>query len=176
MENHQRIAPKARMAGLVVETLGDEVLIYDTARDRAHNLNRTAALVWELSNGKRTPMGIAQLTGQKLGQPVHEQAVWYALAQLDEYHLLETSVQLPAAIQGMTRREFIKKFALPAAIVPVVKTLKVPELALQASCVACNQTCNPTGTACCSPCSCNPSTNMCEQIAKPPRSGRNRGV
>ncbi len=41
----KREAPRARTSGLVVKVLGDEVLVYDLARHRAHRLNHAAAAV-----------------------------------------------------------------------------------------------------------------------------------
>ena len=59
-------APRSRKEGLVIEELGDEILIYDTVNDRAHTLNRTAALVWKLCDGKRTVSEIARVAGKEL--------------------------------------------------------------------------------------------------------------
>ncbi|HEY0004483.1 MAG TPA: hypothetical protein VGB17_06700, partial [Pyrinomonadaceae bacterium] len=43
--------PLARKEGLVVRELADELLVYDTRRDRAHCLNKTASLVWQRCDG-----------------------------------------------------------------------------------------------------------------------------
>lgn len=127
-------APLARQEGLVIEELGDELLIYDTANDRAHTLNRTAALVWKLCDGNRTVSEIALAAGRQLKQPFSEQMVWFALAKLDEYQLLDASLPVPNTMSGMSRREFITKFAVAAAVVPVVKTLKIPAPLGEPSC------------------------------------------
>ena len=37
--------PAARIRGVVVKAVGDEVLVYDLARHRAHSLNRLAAAI-----------------------------------------------------------------------------------------------------------------------------------
>ena len=49
-----KIRPLARTTDLVTEELDDELLVYDEQRDVACSLNRSAALVWRHSNGKRT--------------------------------------------------------------------------------------------------------------------------
>ena len=52
--------PRARTDNLVIRELDDETLVYDTARDEAHCLNRTAALVWKLCDGQTTAMQAAR--------------------------------------------------------------------------------------------------------------------
>ena len=54
MNTQTQLLPRARHDRLVVEQIGDEILIYDTVNNCAHTLNRTAALVWKLCDGKRT--------------------------------------------------------------------------------------------------------------------------
>jgi hypothetical protein len=44
--------PRARAENLTVRVLGDETLVYDQERHKAHCLNATAALVWRHCNGK----------------------------------------------------------------------------------------------------------------------------
>jgi len=48
--------PQARSEDLVIQDIGDEVLVYDLTRHKAHCLNRTAALVWRKCDGTRTPL------------------------------------------------------------------------------------------------------------------------
>lgn len=47
--------------GIVVERVGDETLILDTAKDRIHQLNSTAAYIWNLLDGTRTAGDIARM-------------------------------------------------------------------------------------------------------------------
>ncbi len=39
--------------GLLVEELGEDVVVYDLDRDQVHVLNPVAALVWKSSDGTR---------------------------------------------------------------------------------------------------------------------------
>ncbi len=39
--------PRSRTEGLVVRQAGEELLVYDLERHRAHCLNRAAAIVWD---------------------------------------------------------------------------------------------------------------------------------
>jgi hypothetical protein len=49
---HDRLIPCARTEGLVVQTLADEVLVYDLERHKAHCLNHAAALIWKHCDGR----------------------------------------------------------------------------------------------------------------------------
>ncbi|HEX7588208.1 MAG TPA: PqqD family peptide modification chaperone [Anaerolineae bacterium] len=143
--------PHARSDELVVTELGDEVLVYDKARDKAHCLNQTAALVWKYSNGKRTVSEIAAAMQNKLHSPVDEQIVWYALGQLEKDHLMEGRLPVPNELAGISRREFVKtmgKVAV-AVTVPIVISLTAPRAALAVSCLADGTPCL-SGTQCCS--------------------------
>jgi len=40
--------------------MGEELLLYDSQRNRTHYLNPTAAVIWELCDGTRTPQEIAE--------------------------------------------------------------------------------------------------------------------
>lgn len=157
-------APRVRREGLVIEELGAEVLIYDTMNDQAHTLNRTAALVWKLCDGKRTVGEIAIAASKGLQHPFSEQVVWFTLAKLDEFQLLDISLPIPKVMSGMSRREFITKFAVAAAVVPVVKTLKIPVAGNGISCGGSGAPCisptfptninGPTLPPCCVPFQC----------------------
>jgi hypothetical protein len=146
--------PAARSEGLLVESLGDELLIYDSDRDRAHSLNAVAAAVWELSDGRRSVAELAEAATAKLGDPVSEEAASRALSQLEERRLLVG--QLPRRMSG---RDFSRRQALARAGVigataafaaPLVKSIVVPTAAYaQASCVPQGGTCGTkNGTSC----------------------------
>lgn len=145
MNTQTQILPRARHDHLVVEVIGDELLIYDTVNDRAHTLNRTAAAVWKLCDGKRSVSEITILVARQLHQPINEQTVWYALEKLDEFQLLAESVRVPPAMAGISRREFLTKFAVAAAVVPVVKTLQIPAAPSGASCGGSGDPCSSAG-------------------------------
>ena len=131
------IFPHARSQGLVITELDDEILVYDKARDKAHCLNQTAALVWKYSDGKRTVADIAQRMENRLHSPVDEQIVWFALKQLEKDHLLRDEIKLPNGFAEISRREFVKQMgkAAIAVTVPIVISMTAPESALAASCL-----------------------------------------
>ncbi|HEY5188583.1 MAG TPA: hypothetical protein VII87_06080 [Solirubrobacteraceae bacterium] len=47
--------PQAREVGLLIGRLGDELLIFDGDRNRAHSLNDSAARVWRVCAGPGAP-------------------------------------------------------------------------------------------------------------------------
>ncbi len=75
--------PLAREADLVVEELGEELLVFDRQRQRAHSLNPVAASVWRACNGARTPEQIAEYCG------LDRDAVGLALEALADIELLQ---------------------------------------------------------------------------------------
>jgi|GEM_PF-535700 len=150
MPKANHFIPNVRSEGLVITDLDDEILVYDKARDKAHCLNQTAALVWKYSNGKRTVSEIAAAMEKKLGSPVDEQIVWFALGQLEQDHLLENAVPVPNQIAGVTRREFVKQMGVAAIVisVPRVISMTAPESTLATSCIPDGGSCTSAAQCC----------------------------
>lgn len=88
--------PRVRTEGIIVEDLGDEILVYDQMSARAHCLNGAAAQVWRASDGETG----TDLLADRLDLS-HEE-VTQAIAELDSSGLLDG---LPMT-NGSTRREF----------------------------------------------------------------------
>ncbi|MEY2517136.1 MAG: hypothetical protein QOJ89_4494 [bacterium] len=150
--------PLARTEGLVVEELGDEVLLYDLAVKNAHCLSPTAATVWRRCDG-RTPSSALAL---ELG--LDETQVAQALDELDRADLLVSPV-VPG--DGLSRRELglrVTKVAAGAAVLPLVLSIAAPAAAATASqvaqcralgtieaneCGGCNAGGSPTVCCCC---------------------------
>ncbi len=80
--------PRARTEALVMRQTGEELLVYDLERHRAHCLNRAAALVWSECDGVRTVEEIAEGVGKEMNQAVSGEWVTFALRQLEESNLL----------------------------------------------------------------------------------------
>jgi hypothetical protein len=134
--------PLARTEGLVVRELPDEVLVYDLETHKAMCLNRSAALVWKLCDGRRDVRGILRAMRSELGEPVAEEVIWLALERLSLDGLLAERVRRPAKLAGLSRRDVMKKIGLAAAVtLPVVTAIVAPTTAEAASCL-------PTGAAC----------------------------
>lgn len=120
--------PQARKVGLLVQTVDDEVLVYDSERHRAHALNRSAADIWERCDGGATPAEIAASLAEAHQAPVTEDFVRHGLAQLREFHLLEEE---RGAMPGPapSRRELIRIGGLAALALPLITSIVVPTAA-----------------------------------------------
>jgi hypothetical protein len=145
--------PLARKEGLLVETLPDEVLVYDLDRKKAHCLNQTAALIWQHCDGRTSVSEIARALSVHAKTPIDEEVVWYGLNHLSKTRLLEGEITRPGDKANVSRRDLIRKIGL-AVSVPLVISVLAPKASAGFSCVgvAC-----PLGT-CPSPCICEAGT------------------
>lgn len=142
--------PTARRTDLIVQEMDGEVVLYDSISDRANVLNRTAAVIWNLSDGATSVNDIALRASRELDAPVDAKLVWYTLEQLSKKNLMQSPVAPPAPLRGMTRRDFLRAGAVGAAVVlPVIVTMTAPAVSSAASCIASGQQCF-SGTQCCS--------------------------
>jgi hypothetical protein len=167
MEPFERAQPKARQDGLVVERVGEELLIYDLERDRAHCLNETAALVFEHCDGRHTVGELAARLSDANGD-VAEDLVRRALLRLADEQLLEEPVSPPRG-REWSRRQIVKRAAVAGAAagltLPAVKSIVAPTAAqAQATLPPCacgvdpDSRCVPdpvSGAACACPPSCS---------------------
>jgi len=114
----------ARLDHLVVNEVGDEVLVYDQTTHAIHHLNAASTTVWRGCDGHTPVAGIAMSAG------LTEETVRMALAKLADAGLLTTA--LPAALGGaaQSRRTFMKKVAI-AGTIPAIVSVTAP-LAAQA--------------------------------------------
>src|SRR6188508_2700941 len=104
--------PKSRESEVVVQEFEKEILIYDLKTNKAHCLNKTSALVYQLCNGKNTVAEISNLISKKLNQPVTEDLVWLALDGFKKDNLLEQSEQFEINFSNLSRRQVIRKIGL----------------------------------------------------------------
>jgi hypothetical protein len=100
--HEQGSLPRARQDGLLEETLGEELLLYDQESHIAHCLSPVAACVWRHCDGERDIAELARLAGAS------ESLVAGALHELREKALLDAEPELmQSAIPGESRREAI---------------------------------------------------------------------
>lgn len=152
--------PHARRDKLVVEKVGDETLVYDLVRHKAHCLNGTAAQVWRLCDGRRTLRDIEQKLRRDVDAHVDANVVDLALHDLQMAHLLD-----PLPTVNRPRRELLRRLGLAAALIPAVLSITAPK-ALEAagSCGAVGNGLNHSSkncpcaddTDCQLPCGCGP--------------------
>jgi hypothetical protein len=110
--------PRARKDGLLEETVGEELLLYDRDSHTAHCLSPIAACVWRHCDGEHGATELAELTGAS------ENLVADALHELREKDLLAAEPELmQSTVPGISRREAIGRVArvgAAAATVPLI--------------------------------------------------------
>ncbi len=146
--------PRAREEGLIIKYLPEEVLVYDLARDKAHCLNPTAALVWKYCDGDKTVQQIKDAIEKETHTTVDERLVWLALDQLKAFDLVVDEIQRPAILMNVSRRELIRRIGVTAVAIPVIISIVAPNAQAQASCAGNNR---PDGCPCSNPGNCLPS-------------------
>ena len=122
--------PVARSEGLVIEELGDELLVYDQASNHAHCLGAKAATVWRACNGDTKADALAP------GLGLDEDDVRRALQELAECELLENGPPVLARNGGMTRRDLgfrVAKVGAAAAAAPMIWSITAPTSAAAAT-------------------------------------------
>lgn len=98
--------PRARKDGLLEETVGEELLLYDRDSHTAHCLSPIAACVWRHCDGEHDIAELARLAGAS------ESLVADALHELREKDLLAAEpVLMQSTIPGESRREAIGRVA-----------------------------------------------------------------
>ena len=148
--HNRAIRPHARQNGLVVQSLPDELLVYDLERHKAHCLNQTATLVWERCDGKTTAAKIAEQMSKLTGKAVSEEVALLAIEELGRSRLLKQAPVRREASGAVSRRELIKRAGVAAAIaLPVVTTIVAPKATQAATCRTSGQACT-TSAQCCS--------------------------
>ncbi len=157
----EQIRPQARVEGLVIQEVADEVLVYDLDWDKAHCLNQSAAIVWKHCNGKNSVADLAQLLAAEAGLPTNEAMVWLALEQLGKARLLPERLAPASGQAKMSRREVMRKVGLASIIaLPLVTSILAPTVA-QAGSACTAQPCADTPTCVafgCGPCVANKCT------------------
>ena len=152
--------PLARSSeDLVVEEVGEELLVYDQTNDTAHSLSVAAVRVWRACDGESSVKSLVTEL------EMDSDTVKRALEELDECNLLENGTQL----DGMTRREATLKGAKIGAGIasaPLIYSILAPAPALAASqayclsifgnCTSDTDTtgcgiCHMAGCSCCGP-------------------------
>jgi hypothetical protein len=123
------MTPRARTEGLSIETVDDDLLVYDLDRARAHRLNATAALVWRSADGRRSVADLAEVLRRDLDAAADENLVLCSLDRLAGAGLLEAAPQRAADAVRASRREFVRKVGAVGALsllLPMVTSIAAP--------------------------------------------------
>jgi PqqD family protein of HPr-rel-A system len=122
--------PVARTEGLLIERVGDEAVVYDSASKQAHCLNPLAALLFAHCDGGCSVEELAALAAERLDEPVAPAHIRDALAQLEERELIFSGS--PA----LSRRDLMRRTAVvggAAFAAPLITTILAPTAASAAS-------------------------------------------
>jgi hypothetical protein len=136
------VNPRSRERDLVVQQASAEVLIYDLSSNKAFCLNETSSIVWGACNGERSVKEITKHLTAKSGHDATEDLVWLALEQLQKQGLVENLPKAGSPIDGLSRREAVKRIGIGTAIaLPIVSALVAPRAAdAQSVCGTCKCT------------------------------------
>ena len=115
--------PRARRSGFLLRPVGDQLVVFDQARQRLHVLSRTAAVVWRLCDGERTVAELIEPVGRELGVPADESLITLALQQLDEAQLLEVHLARAPGEDSVSRREMLHRTAAALAAGVLLPTI-----------------------------------------------------
>src|SRR3954449_9255909 len=116
--------PAARSEGLLVQSVGEETVIYDRETKVAHCLKPLAAIVFGCSDGRTTVAAIAKLSSERLGETVGDTDVADAVSQLGALGLLHTVAIASAGDghlesdrngNGVSRREMLRRVGFAGA-------------------------------------------------------------
>jgi Coenzyme PQQ synthesis protein D (PqqD) len=145
--------PISRKDNIVIQELEDELLVYDLAKNKALCLNETSKMVWLECDGTKSVAEISQVLSKKLKSNVSEDIVWLALNQFKKDKLIEKSADLITPLDGLSRREVVKRIGFASMIaLPVVASVLAPTAinAQSGVCICGTATMNarPPGCAC----------------------------
>ena len=123
--------PLARTTGLRAEETDDGLLIYSEQGELLLSLNRSAAVVWQNSDGSRTLEDLVEVLTHELGQEADEHQVLVALDELQKNGLIESGYEQrdPDAAR-LSRRQFVRRVGVVAAVavgIPVVHSMAAPK-------------------------------------------------
>lgn len=137
--------PRARKDDLLVEELGEELLLYDRDSHTAHCLSPIAACLWRHCDGEHDVTKLAELTG------AGESLIADALHELREKDLLAAEPELmQSTIPGISRREAIGRAARYGAAAAAGSLIVSATAATPAMASSGEEPCEPNkGTNCC---------------------------
>ena len=160
LENHIKGEPRIEV--LTEQVIGKELLVYNQASGKVHNLNETCALVYRACDGKTPQAEVAARLGVE-----GEKLLLLSLKTLADARIIVWSEP-----QTMDRRELLGSLAKALVMMPVLSTVLIPKPASAMSCVSqavCRSTPIPAGGGGasglgpngCVPCTLNCATNSC---------------
>lgn len=122
---HRPTVAQVRGSHLIVENLGEELVVFDRHTNKAHLLDPRAAAIW---NAAEKGCSMDDLAGVVDGDTLEERTrvAQLAVAELERAGLLQSEVP------GLQRRELLKSLGTMAAL-PMVVSILAPTSAAAAS-------------------------------------------
>ena len=105
-----------------VESIDGELCVYDTARQRVHSLNHTAAFVWQRCDGRTAPAEMAAALAAEASIDDAEAVVQLTLQELAAAQLLAGPIDEVARV---SRRDLLRR-GVAAAAVPAIYSIVAP--------------------------------------------------
>lgn len=160
--------PRARREEIVVQSLADELLVYDLKRHKAFCLNETAALIWKHCDGRTDISSLRNILEKEMGAPLDEEVIFFGLEQLNNHRLL-----LKDSIAGQgkispSRRAALKKVGAATLIsLPAIISIIAPTAASAQTGLITEAQCNAAtdGRCCTNMARCMGNANMCNGAA-----------
>jgi hypothetical protein len=124
--------PRGLRQDLSIQQVGEETLVYDQRRHQAFCLNPVSSAVWMHCDGTQSVAQIAATLSSASGQPVAEEVVDLALAQMKENGLLEPHADLAAeasfaTLGPISRRSMMARVGAGAVVMlPAIAMVLAP--------------------------------------------------
>ena len=111
-----------RIQSVHVESIDGELCVYDTARQRVHALNHTAAFVWQRCDGRTAPAELAAALSAEASIDDAEAVVQLTLQELAAAQLLAAPIDEVAPV---SRRDLLRR-GVAAAAIPAIYSIVAP--------------------------------------------------
>jgi hypothetical protein len=121
--------PQKRDLNILIQEVGNETVVYDQERHRAHRLNPTAALIFRHCDGRHSFADLAGIVSRQMGLAEAGNVVRLGLEELREADLLasrETELQAPVTV---SRREMISQLKYAGVFglaLPAITSIATP--------------------------------------------------
>lgn len=137
------IFPIARQRDILVQSIKDEVLVYDLKTNKVFCLNETSSIIWQLCNGQNDLTSIAAQFQKESNEQIPLEFIEIALEQLNKENLLENYQPRNGSMSKRSRREMIRKAGLATAMaLPIITSIIAPSAVAAASCASGLTFCN----------------------------------
>jgi hypothetical protein len=126
----KNLSPLARVDGIVVQEIKDEILVCDTKSNQVFCLNQTAGEVWKLCDGKTDAKEISRILSRKFRAEFTEEMVLFSLDELSKENLLAKKLSGEKLYFGVSRREALKRVGLASMVaLPIITAVTMPTAA-----------------------------------------------